>query len=156
MQSSQTQPLSRDSMPLVRSNGHQLLDASPKGSACCATHFKLRGELFQQHDSALDVYKPIFRNRNKQVARNDHSSPKKLSVEHLDITTIWRGLKISQAFEVHFWESIFKCSLEDLIEEALVAHFYDAFPENQLGNTGTFLCDIHMLTPRRGRRPIGR
>lgn len=151
MQASQTQLLSRDQRPLAHSNGHQVLDASPKGSARYTTHFKLHGEPFQQHESALDVYKPIFRNCNREAGRTDPSSPKKLSVEHLDITTIWRGLKISQAFEVHFWESVFKYSLENLIEEALVGHFYDAFPENQLGNTGTFICDIHTLTPRRGR-----
>jgi hypothetical protein len=41
--------------------------------------------------------------------------------EHVDIVVTWKGLEISQAREVRFWENAAKAALESYVEELLIA-----------------------------------
>lgn len=64
------------------------------------------------------VYPPPYGRSDKSGSSLDylHASP---FIEHIDITTVWKGLLLSDAQQLLYLDRTFKDSLEDLIADAL-------------------------------------
>ncbi|EKG19036.1 hypothetical protein MPH_03726 [Macrophomina phaseolina MS6] len=74
-------------------------------------HFRLESDTLPVRDSYIDLYIPQFH-------RYDPGGDS--SIRHLDVTTTWRGLSVSHAEELKFWEEMFAAVLEYTISNYLI------------------------------------
>ena len=86
--------------------GHSHPPLPPKGpllDSPTAVDFVLEGLQDENRSSAANIYCP-------QVRRPHFT--KNVTINHMDIVSCWKGLSLSQATEVVFWEKIFRDTLQ--------------------------------------------
>jgi hypothetical protein len=77
---------------------------------------EVSSSIFPKRRTVLDFYCPKLTNL-------EGFNPK--TVQHVDVVTTWKGLSISQAHELLFWERATRAALESYVEEMLIAKFVD-------------------------------
>jgi hypothetical protein len=77
-----------------------------------------------ERSDILDFYRPKLQ---KFPSHHYHVEPEK--AKQIDVSSTWKGLHLSHAYELQFWERATKAALESYLEESLITLFVNAEPE---------------------------
>ncbi|KAK8164726.1 hypothetical protein IWX90DRAFT_484414 [Phyllosticta citrichinensis] len=97
--------------PLYAIELSRLRDFSDQRRPQRKIHFRLESDSIPIRSSPVDLWIPMF---------HRYGSSPEGNVRHLDETSTWRGLSMTQAREIKFWEDMFAAVLEYKISNHLI------------------------------------
>jgi hypothetical protein len=77
-----------------------------------------------ERSDILDFYRPKLQ---KFPSHHYRVEPEK--AKQIDVSSTWKGLHLSHAYELQFWERATKAALESYLEESLITLFVNEEPE---------------------------